>query len=254
MASSCLGVLLGAWLAPSLAPVPARAQTGAAPVVRIEGSSTVFPIMEEAAKAFQKRQGDRPVSIALKETGSSAGMRSFCRGEIPISNSSRPISSKELKAFDAAGKNFTTAGVAVVGVRNAAGAKGSDVGVKLFVDEGDAIRTEIGIQKDLFGLLGGRETYVVDASGTVASVFNSQFSPEEHVKTALAAELGKALLAEGDLRMLGRGAEYEAHPYSDQRWRGFYEQLRAGKPKPNWVNPGDFEAGGDAFPSQPRQE
>jgi peroxiredoxin Q/BCP len=72
-------------------------------------------------------------------------------------------------------------------VRNAAGAKGSDVGVKLFVDEGDAIRTEIGIQKDLFGLLGGRETYVVDASGTVASVFNSPFSPEEHVKTALAA-------------------------------------------------------------------
>jgi len=98
-----------------------------------------------------------------------------------------PSCSKELKAFDAAGKNFTTAGVAVVGVRNAAGAKGSDVGVKLFVDEGDAIRTEIGIQKDLFGLLGGRETYVVDASGTVASVFNSQFSPEEHVKTALAA-------------------------------------------------------------------
>ena len=74
------------------------------------------------------------------------------------------------------------------------------------------------------------------------------------LKTALAAELGKALLAEGDLRMLGRGAEYEAHPYSDQRWRGFYEQLRAGKPKPTWVNPGDFEAGGDAFPRQPRQE
>ena len=98
-----------------------------------------------------------------------------------------PSCSKELKAFDAAGKNFTTAGVAVVGVRNPAGAKGTDVGVKLFVDEGDAIRTEIGIQKDLFGLLGGRETYVVDASGTVASVFNSQFSPEEHVKTALAA-------------------------------------------------------------------
>jgi phosphate transport system substrate-binding protein len=106
MACIPLGVLLGAWLAPSLAPAPARAQTGTAPVVRIEGSSTVFPIMEEAAKAFQKRQGDRPVSIALKETGSSAGMRSFCRGEIPISNSSRPISSKELKACAAKGVTF----------------------------------------------------------------------------------------------------------------------------------------------------
>ena len=94
LACSGLGVALCAWLAPSLVPVPAQAQTGAAPVVRIEGSSTVFPILEEAAKAFLKRQGGQPVSIALKETGSSAGMRSFCRGEIPISNSSRPISSK----------------------------------------------------------------------------------------------------------------------------------------------------------------
>ena len=106
MACIPLGVLLGAWLAPSLATVPARAQTSSAPVVRIEGSSTVFPIMEEAVRAFQKSQGDRPVSITLKETGSSAGMRSFCRGEIPISNSSRPINSTELKACAAKGVTF----------------------------------------------------------------------------------------------------------------------------------------------------
>ena len=66
VACSSLGVLLGAWLAPSLAPVPVQAQTKAAPVVRVEGSSTVFPIMEVAAKAFMTRQGDRPVTIALK--------------------------------------------------------------------------------------------------------------------------------------------------------------------------------------------
>ncbi|MBW4529048.1 MAG: PstS family phosphate ABC transporter substrate-binding protein [Aphanothece saxicola GSE-SYN-MK-01-06B] len=106
MACSGLGVLLGAWLAPSLAPVPAQAQTGTAPVVRIEGSSTVFPIIEVAAKAFQTRQGGQPVSIALKETGSTGGLRSFCRGEIPISNSSRPINSRELKACAAKGVRF----------------------------------------------------------------------------------------------------------------------------------------------------
>jgi phosphate transport system substrate-binding protein len=106
IACSGLAVLLGAWLAPSVAPVPALAQSAAAPVVRIEGSSTVFPIMEAAARAFQKSQGDRPVSIALKETGSSAGMRSFCRGEIPISNASRPINTKELKACAAKGVTF----------------------------------------------------------------------------------------------------------------------------------------------------
>merc|ERR1712087_1091372 len=66
---------------------------------------------------------------------------------------------------------FAEKGVKVVGVRNQAGAKGS-------------IREEIGIEKDLFGILGGRETYVVAADGTVTSVFNSQFDPDAHVKTA----------------------------------------------------------------------
>ena len=67
--------------------------------------------------------------------------------------------------------------MSVVGVRNQAGAKGSDSAVRLYVDEDDSIRTEIGIEKDLFGLLGGRETYVVASDGTVASVYNSQFDP-----------------------------------------------------------------------------
>ena len=107
-----------------------------------------------------------------------------------------PSCSKELSAFDAELATFGEAGVTVVGVRNAAGAKGTDAGVKLFVDEDDAIRNEIGIEKDLFGLLGGRETYVVDSSGKVASVFNSQFDPAAHVSTALDAigELPKSPL------------------------------------------------------------
>merc|ERR1719311_648690 len=54
-------------------------------------------------------------------------------------------------------------------------------------DDAPSCSTEIGIEKDLFGLLGGRETYVVAADGTVASVFNSQFDPDAHVKTATEA-------------------------------------------------------------------
>ena len=49
------------------------------------------------------------------------------------------------------------------------------------------MREELAIEKDLFGLLGGRETYVVDQSGTVVSVHNNQFDPKSHVTTALAA-------------------------------------------------------------------
>jgi len=98
-----------------------------------------------------------------------------------------PSCSKEIAGFDSALSEFKDTGFTVVGVRNQAGVKDTDAQVKLVVDEDDAIRKEIGIEKDLFGLLGGRETYVLDAGGKVASVFNNQFAPDKHVSTALEA-------------------------------------------------------------------
>ena len=99
-----------------------------------------------------------------------------------------PSCSKEISAFDAASAEFKDAGIAIVGVRNEAGVKpDTSSGITLVVDEGDAMRTEIGIEKDLFGLLGGRETYVLDGAGNVVSVHNNQFDPDSHVKVALAA-------------------------------------------------------------------
>ena len=98
-----------------------------------------------------------------------------------------PSYSKEISAFDAASAEFDGAGIAVVGVRNKKGAKDTDASVTLVVDEGDEIRKEIGIEPDLFGLLGGRESYVLDGLGTVISVHNAQFDPDSHVKVALVA-------------------------------------------------------------------
>ena len=96
-----------------------------------------------------------------------------------------PSCKKQNSAFDEQLEAFSKAGATVVGVRNEKGAKNSSVGQKLVVDEGDAVRNEIGIAKDLFGLLGGRETYVVGKDGKVEFVFNSQFAPEDHVAKAL---------------------------------------------------------------------
>jgi len=99
-----------------------------------------------------------------------------------------PSCSKQITAFDASLSEFQKAGFTVVGVRNEAGVKEStDATVKLVVDEGDAMRNEIDIAKDLFGFLGGRETYVLDSKGTVLSVHNNQFDPESHIKVALEA-------------------------------------------------------------------
>ena len=64
--------------------------------IRIGGSSTVFPIIREAIRAF--RTSGNNAKIDLKETGTSDGFRRFCAGQLEIANASRPINSKELKA------------------------------------------------------------------------------------------------------------------------------------------------------------
>jgi phosphate transport system substrate-binding protein len=80
-----------------------RAGSNAASI-RIGGSSTVFPIMEEAIRAF--REAGNSTKIDLKETGTSDGFRRFCTGQLEIVNASRPINSKELKACSSNRINF----------------------------------------------------------------------------------------------------------------------------------------------------
>lgn len=70
-------------------------------VVKIGGSSTVFPIVEQSIRSFQQGGRNSDVRIELKETGTSAGFRQFCSGAIPLANASRPINSRELQACKA---------------------------------------------------------------------------------------------------------------------------------------------------------
>lgn len=97
-----------------------------------------------------------------------------------------PSCSKELSAFEKNLDEFKARSATVVGVRNSKGAKGFDGSFSLVEDEDDELRNEIGIAKD-FGILGGRETYVVDKSGTIQGVHNNQFDPNSHVTTSLTA-------------------------------------------------------------------
>ena len=62
----------------------------------------------------------------------------------------------------------------------------------LVADEGGKVRDAFGVKASLFGLVDGRETYVIDTQGIVRHVFNSQVRPHEHVKQAL--EVLKGLL------------------------------------------------------------
>jgi phosphate transport system substrate-binding protein len=74
--------------------------------IRISGSSTVYPILERAVAAYRNTERGRAAVVELSEVGTSAGLRQFCAGEIPIANASRPISSKELEACAESGISF----------------------------------------------------------------------------------------------------------------------------------------------------
>lgn len=82
------------------------ARTGRnAPVIRIDGSSTVFPVAEAVAEEFQLGQrGAVRVTVGLSGTG--GGFKKLCRGDVDISNASRPILTEEMEMCRKAGIGF----------------------------------------------------------------------------------------------------------------------------------------------------
>lgn len=69
--------------------------------VRVDGSSTVFPISQAVAEEFSKIARGVRANVALSGTG--GGFEKFCRKEIQIADASRPISQKEKDACAANG-------------------------------------------------------------------------------------------------------------------------------------------------------
>jgi phosphate transport system substrate-binding protein len=64
-----------------------------AQAVRVDGSSTVFPITEAVAEEFGKR--NRAVRVTVGVSGTGGGFKKFVVGETDISNASRPIKASE---------------------------------------------------------------------------------------------------------------------------------------------------------------
>ncbi len=72
-------------------------------IVRIDGSSTVYPITEAVAEEFQIETG---IKVTVGVSGTGGGFKKFCRGDTVISNASRPIKANEIKKCKAAGIDF----------------------------------------------------------------------------------------------------------------------------------------------------
>ena len=77
--------------------------TAAVDIVKIDGSSTVYPITEAVAEEFQIKTG---IKVTVGVSGTGGGFKKFCRGDTVISDASRPIKEKEIKKCKANGVEF----------------------------------------------------------------------------------------------------------------------------------------------------
>jgi phosphate transport system substrate-binding protein len=73
--------------------------------IRIDGSSTVFPITQAIAEAYNTTNADS-VEVDVSFSGTGGGFEKFCAGETDISNASRPIVEDEIAACNAAGIRY----------------------------------------------------------------------------------------------------------------------------------------------------
>ncbi len=79
--------------------------TAIAQTIKIDGSSTVYPVTEAVAEEFQKsKKGTMKVTVGISGTG--GGFKKFCRGEIDIANASRSIVKSEIADCGKAGIKY----------------------------------------------------------------------------------------------------------------------------------------------------
>lgn len=64
-------------------------------IIKIDGSSTVYPITKAAADKFEAAKKNT-VKVAVDISGSGGGFKKFCGGEIDVANASRPILKNEM--------------------------------------------------------------------------------------------------------------------------------------------------------------
>jgi phosphate transport system substrate-binding protein len=89
----------------ALAALIAAAGFAQAQVIKIDGSSTVYPITEGVAEDFQKMKKN-VIKVTVGISGTGGGFKKFCRGETDIQDASRPIQAKEMEDCRAAGVEY----------------------------------------------------------------------------------------------------------------------------------------------------
>ena len=87
----------------------------AAQLIKVDGSSTVYPITEAVAEEFQKSEkGSTRITVGISGTG--GGFKKFCNGETDVSNASRPIKPTEVELCKKNGVEYIELPVAYDGL------------------------------------------------------------------------------------------------------------------------------------------
>lgn len=82
--------------------------------IKIDGSSTVFPITEAVAEEFNKVHKNVRVPVGVSGTG--GGMKQFTAGDIPLTNASRHMKDEEAAIAKENGIEYTEVSVAYDGL------------------------------------------------------------------------------------------------------------------------------------------
>lgn len=74
--------------------------------IKIDGSSTVYPITQAIAKQFQTTKQQNKPEVVVNFSGTTGGFEKFCAGETDISNASRPILKSEMEVCNKNGIRY----------------------------------------------------------------------------------------------------------------------------------------------------
>ena len=101
--------------------------------IRIEGSSTVYPITQAAAELFREENPEARIEVG--GAGTSDGFEAFCQGDTQISDASRPIEPEEIQACKEAGVEYIEIPIAYDGISVVVNKKGNDWATEITSEE-----------------------------------------------------------------------------------------------------------------------
>lgn len=104
-----------------------------------------------------------------------------------------PGCTKEACSFRDNFEAFTSAGVRVIGISSddveshKAFEEKYNLPFTLLADEENEVRNLFGVKGNVFGMIPGRVTFVIDKTGRIVSIFESQMNAEKHIQESLDA-------------------------------------------------------------------